>query len=92
MCILPEKFGATDVDIGHAELLAFCMQEESLPPCLPRVVIMDSDSVRSRMMELRDGTPVSDRYIIRKIYGGLGKSLISRAAMHINKWKDMDYK
>ena len=77
------------MDIGHAELLAFCMQEECLPGDLPRIVVMDSNSVRKRMIELRDHCDnTTERYKIRKIYGGLGKTLISRASYHINLWRN----
>ena len=87
-CILPKKIGTANVDIGHAELLAFCMQEECLPPNLPRIVIMDAKSVRSKMLELRDSVPTSDRFLLRKMYSGLGRTLMSRAKLHIDIWKD----
>jgi len=86
-CALPKNFGTTDTDIGHAELQAFCMQEESLHYEFPRIVIMDSDSVRKRVLELRDEDAESERFAIRKLYGGLGKTLISKAFLHINSWK-----
>jgi len=89
-CLLPKQIGASTTDIGHAELLAFCMQEECLPPHLPRIVVMDSNAVRQRVLELRSPNSESQRYNIRKIYGGLGKYLISRAKLSINKWKNLN--
>jgi len=87
-CILPEKIGSAHVDIGHAELLAYCMQEECLPPDIPRIVIMDSKSVRSKIIECRDTEPASDRYLLRKIYSRLGKTLMSRAKLSVDLWKN----
>jgi len=46
-CILSKKIETTNVDIDHAGLLAYCMQEERAPHDLPRIVIMDSDSVQN---------------------------------------------
>ena len=88
-CILPQMIGTSKVDISHAELLAFCMQEECLPPNIPRIVVMDSKSVRTKILECRDSEPASDRQLLRSMYDGLGKTLMSRAKLSINLWKDV---
>jgi len=85
LALLPHKLGAIKTDIGHAELLAFCMEEESLISNIPRIVIMDSDPVRKRILNLRDNLYNSDRDLIRNIYGGLGSTLITRAHNAISR-------
>ena len=86
---LHEKIGSHKVDIGHGELLEYCMQEESLEGEIARIVVMDSKCVRDRILDLRDKDKISERKHIREALGGLGKALVSRVnhLLEINKLK-----
>jgi len=84
--ILPKHFGNSSSDIGHGEAVAYCLQEECFHPLLPRCVIMDSKSVRNRILGIRDGAEFTERAHIRKVMNGIGKTVVSRLENNILKW------
>jgi len=88
--ILPDQIGAGNSDIGHGEAVAYCMQEEIMDPAIPRCVVMDSTSVRNRVLELRDFEELSDRHYIREMMNGLGKTVLSRLENSIKRWAHID--
>ena len=89
-CILPNLIGANPSDCNHGEAMAICLQEECLPKEISRAVIMDSESVRSRFLELRQKDKMRDRVKIRCTYPGIGKGIMSRLHGHVRKWKSTE--
>jgi len=85
--ILPNHIGVNPSDCNHGEAMAICLQEECLPPEICRAAIMDSDSIRSRVLELRQDEAIRHRKKVRCIYPGIGKGLMSRISFGINTWK-----
>jgi len=86
--ILPCKIGTCKSDIGHGEAMAACLQEECLPPEFARAVILDSTTVRTRMLQLRDTIEIRERIKVRNVFSGIGKNIVSRLNNHIIEWKN----
>lgn len=76
---LPTKIGCSDSDIGHGEGIGGCLGLEMIDRKLPKILIMDSNSVRSTMQALRDrDTDLNpDRRFIRKTISGISKNICS---------------
>jgi len=90
--ILPQKIGAHKSDCNHGEAMAIRLQEECLPIEISRCVIMDSKSVRSRIMELLNNSNlVQDRQKIRCVFPGIDKGIMSRINFNMQQWKDAEH-
>ena len=85
-CTLPDFIGAHESDNNQGEALALCMGEECLPKELARCIIMDSYGVRSRALTIRDDASLSHRKLIRKVFPGIGKGLVSRISVAFEEW------
>jgi len=83
---LPHFIGMHEADIGHAESLAFCLQEELLDSMIPRLVVMDSTAVRDRILAFRDAE-ITHRSRMREMLAGISKSLMERIEYHVKEWK-----
>ena len=77
---LPRKIGCSTSDIGHGEGIGGCLGLEIVDIKLPKILILDSTSVRNTMLSLRDrDTAINpDRNYIRKIISGISKCICSR--------------
>jgi len=83
---LPAQLGTDNTDVAHGEAFAIAMQEWSLPHCIPRILITDSESVRNVCLNLRNQSDNTiNRKLIRTILGGISKTITSDLHQHLNK-------
>jgi len=86
-CTLPDYIGAHESDNNQGDALALCMGEECVPKELARCIIMDSSSVvRSRALTIIDDATMIHRKLIRKVFPGIGKGLVSQISVAIEEW------
>ena len=95
----PLMMGNIPTDIGHGEGIALCLGLELLCKYVPKVIIMDSQGVRSTALAIRDQEEkdAKDRKYIRHTASGISKYLAGRMEMelvyedseehHIKKWE-----
>ena len=83
---LPDNFGTSPTDNGHAEMIAMNMAEEILPTYLPAVIVTDSEVTLNRYKLLRDGNIGTDRHLIRNVLSGISKSCTNRLLLNLSLW------
>ncbi|KAL7539688.1 hypothetical protein ACHAXR_011399, partial [Thalassiosira sp. AJA248-18] len=81
---LPNRIGAEQTDNGHGEINGFILAEEMMPTGLGAAYLTDSNQAKQLFRNLRDGTLISHRRMIRSLVSGKGTSgrLLLNLALH----------
>ena len=76
--ILPNRISSSPLDNDHEECTALLLLDEMLPLGAPCFVIMDSGSEQGCYAALRDNEPMSAQHLMRHVYAGVSKILVSQ--------------